>query len=109
MGMNWYEILLSARQIGSQEVKEGKKRAIEAIPFTSAALAEETDLTPPVASAWIGKFKRWGYAIDAGKEESAGGRPARLYALTKWGLIFKRKKKGKVSKPKNIAVNKVNL
>jgi predicted ArsR family transcriptional regulator len=102
MGMTWYEVLYSARRIGSQEGVEKGKKVLLAVPFTSASLAEKTGLTPAIASAWIGKFQRWGYVVLAGKGQSTGGRPARLYELTKWGLRYKRKKKGEVSLPGNM-------
>lgn len=122
--MDWYEVLKAARRVGSRSRKEGGKTFLDAVEFTAAQLADEAGLVsrrltveekklieqgemkPPgspndLAAAWIGKFVRWGYVHPTGKKDSTGGRPVRLYALTRWGLRFERKRTKKPKHSKN--------
>lgn len=96
--MDWYDVFKAARKIGSKEEKRDGKRFLVAAPFTAAQLAIAAKLkgtsksTPQrIASAWIGKFVRWGYAATYETAKSTGGRPPVIYVLTKWGLKFRRR------------------
>lgn len=88
----WYSILLVARTI----VKE---REI----LTSSSLAKKADIPVNVASAWLGKFYRWGYALKSGIQRSKG-RPAYIWGLTDWGMRYKVGKK-MAKPPLRIAAN----
>lgn len=80
--MDWFDILKAARKVGS----EGRT-------VTAEALAKHLTIDPAVASAWLGKFVRWGYALRAGRDTSRRGRPQTVYTLTRWGLEFRAKAK----------------
>lgn len=61
-------------------------------PFGAGALARGARIqkgarsTPDqIASAWLGKFVKWGYARHAGTSQE-GGRWRRRYVLTEYGL-----------------------
>jgi hypothetical protein len=78
----WFEILLSARKLSPD-----KTRA-----FTSAQLAQGADIQPgpkstreQIASAWMSKLVKWGYALHAGKVEGAGVRMTNTYVVTDKG------------------------
>jgi len=73
--MHWYDVLKSVRRISS------------AGEITSSVVADDTDLTPALASAWLGKFTRWGYLVRVGVR-SGHGRPRTVYQLTSWGKRF---------------------
>ena len=74
--MHWYLILKAARKLD---------------PLTSYALAGEVGTTVNIASAWLGKFCRWGYVVRVGSARGAR-RWVRVYELTRWGRRFKPKK-----------------
>jgi len=88
--MDWYDVLKAARRIATRKGV-----------FNSTDLAEEARIEPTaksgahqIASAWLGKFVRWGYVVRAGHEP--GERSWRGYSLTPWGAkIRKGFKKGK--------------
>jgi hypothetical protein len=82
----WYDVLKAARRAS----KNGTDL------LTAAALSEDGFFKPygdrgiHVASAWLSKFVRWGYAVREGSQPS-GKAWARTYRLTKWGLKFRPK------------------
>lgn len=80
--MDWFDVLKAARKVGS----EGKE-------VTAEALAAAARIEASVASAWLGKFVRWGYVLRTGRDTSRRGRPQTVYALTRWGLGFRAKAK----------------
>jgi predicted ArsR family transcriptional regulator len=80
--VNWFDVLKAARKVGS----EGKE-------ITAEALANHLTITPAVASAWLGKFARWGYVLRVGRDTSRRGRPQTVYVVTRWGMEFKAKAK----------------
>ncbi|MGI0147904.1 MAG: hypothetical protein ACREDF_00020 [Thermoplasmata archaeon] len=76
--MNWYGILKAAR-----------KSAIDGL-VTSERLSEKIGVPVRIASAWLGKFVRWGYMLrEVGPGNGRRGRPPMVYRLTRWGLRFK--------------------
>lgn len=76
--MDWYGILRAARRVAV----DGQ--------ITSDVLAEATKTETRVASAWLGKFVRWGYVLRVGRKNGTGrGRPTTIYQLTGWGLRFR--------------------
>jgi hypothetical protein len=100
--MNWFQILKAAR-----------RAAIDG-QITSEALAEEMStktFTVPVkiASAWLGKFVRWGYALrEASVQDGTRGRPKIQYRMTKWGLLREAPEKRKLKdyrKPLKLVAN----
>jgi hypothetical protein len=87
----WWSVLEAARR--------ASRRGKEA--FTASDLAHEARIDATVgddgflkspaesiASAWLGKFVRWGYALRAGSRGSPKGGNAwvRLYTLTEFGV-----------------------
>jgi hypothetical protein len=100
MSMNWFGVLEAARKVGSRAEKD----SVKVLPFTSFELAKEagfkaTSKSSPrdIASAWLGKFVRWGYALRINPVEESyqisRGRPTRIYMLTNWGIKVEPKKK----------------
>ncbi len=76
--MHWYGILKAARRI-----------AVDGI-VTSDKLAEAIGDETRIASAWLGKFYRWGYVLRVGRQNGSGrGRPRTVYQLTSWGVRFR--------------------
>jgi len=78
----WFETLLAARQL-SPDPKHF---------FTAAQLAQAADIQPgprstreQIASAWMSKFVKWGYALSVGKIEGAGVRMNNTYVVTDKG------------------------
>jgi len=78
----WFGVLESCRALG-----EG------GVPFTASQLSETAAIGPgprsaamQVASAWCGKFARWGY-LERGEPVKSGGRgrPTMTYRVTKLG------------------------
>lgn len=89
--MNWFQVLRSARLAASKE------RLIN-----SRALAKAIELPEKDASAWLGKFVRWGYAIRVDREANGRGRPRTIYRLTKYGLERKAPKKTVAYEPQKM-------
>lgn len=76
--MDWYGILRAARR----SAVDGQ--------ITSDVLATAIRSETRVASAWLGKFVRWGYVLRVGRRNGDGrGRPTTVYQLTSWGLRFR--------------------
>ncbi len=91
--MHWYGILKAAR-----------RAAVDGI-VTSDKLAEAIKDEPRVASAWLGKFVRWGYVLRVGRRNGEGrGRPTTLYQLTSWGIRFKPEAKVVVDVPEQMKI-----
>lgn len=86
--MNWFEVLKAARRLS----KRGKE-------ITAAALAEEAGIQrgeksteTQIASAWLGKFAKWGYVKRVETpQDKLGGRPVTFYEMTANGLDKKPK------------------
>lgn len=81
----WYDVLLAVRRASLQ----GQR------PFTAQDVAREagiegTERSSPerIASAWLGKFQRWGYILVEGSAKGAR-RWIRTYTVTDWGMRFK--------------------
>lgn len=102
--MDWFSILEAARQLS----EDG---------FTAEELAQEaeiegTEISKPakIASAWLSKFHRWGYVLQAGTA-SSGRRWVRVWKLTDWGFEYEpgkdHGKKTRTGKPRTKAVRKV--
>ena len=72
----WYAVLLAARGVAIGGV------------LMARALAKETKMPPNVASAWLAKFVRWGYARRSGSAKGPA-RWERVYVLTKYGQTRK--------------------
>lgn len=81
--MDWFNILKAARKCA-----EGEDRTV-----TAAELAAAARIPPDVASAWLGKFARWGYVLRTGRDTSRRGRPQTVYTITRWGMEFRAKAK----------------
>lgn len=80
--MHWWDVLEAVRRVSLA----GER------PFTSMDVAREagikaTERSSPerIASAWLGKFQRWGYIVQKGTAEGAK-RWIRTYTITKYGL-----------------------
>ena len=84
----WFVVLEAARKAS----RNGKR------VFTAAELTEESELQgtigkdgfpvskpEQIASAWLGKFCRWGYACRNGSTGN-GKRWVRTYEMTEYGL-----------------------
>ena len=88
--MDWYSVLLAARRCAS------RKPVFNSTDLSLEAKIEATERSEAhqIASAWLGKFVRWGYAVRAGHDP--GERSWRGYSLTRWGATIKKgyKKKG---------------
>ena len=72
---SWYRILEVVRSVS------------EAGEVNSRALADEAEMDPADASAWLCKLTRWGYLRRSGRSE-LGGKMVR-YELTKYGAAVK--------------------
>ena len=90
----WYKVLLAARRLCTEKEPKKPTNAL----FTASDLSSAAKIKPgekatseKIASGWLGKFVRWGYALRVGSEPSKG-RPFTVYRLTKWAF--------KVRKPK---------
>jgi len=64
-------------------------------PFGAAELAAAAGLSPgprstaeAIASAWLGKMVRWGYAVRVAREAGRRGRARTLYEVTRWGRKY---------------------
>lgn len=83
-------MLLAARRIAS------RKPVFNSTDLSLEAKIESTERSEAhqIASAWLGKFVRWGYVVRAGHDP--GERSWRGYSLTRWGATIKKgfKKKG---------------
>ena len=80
--MTWYTILLGARRASHNGTRDITARdlAIEGkIPPSGSSGSEK------IASAWLGKFARWGYVTRSGHIQGEK-RWSRTYSLTKYGL-----------------------
>jgi predicted ArsR family transcriptional regulator len=57
---------------------------------TPDVLALAVGVEVRIASAWLGKFARWGYVVsEKGGQSGRRGRPQNAYRLTRWGLRFR--------------------
>lgn len=72
---SWYRILEVVRSVS------------EAGEVNSRVLADEAEMDPADASAWLCKLTRWGYLRRSGRSE-LGGKMVR-YELTKHGAAVK--------------------
>jgi hypothetical protein len=80
--MSWFEVLERAREI----CPDGERRFTAAELADHAALAAGGAAKPEqIASAWLAKFVKWGYATRTGKRPGPF-RPLTLYVLTRLGL-----------------------
>lgn len=71
-----------------QDILDAARRAALRGPITSAAVAAEAGVDPRVASAWLGKFCRWGYVVRSGTTPGEK-RWTRTYELTAFGIRYK--------------------
>lgn len=79
----WFNILQVARTL----CPDGKTPFGSGDLSRKARIAEGASSRPEqIASAWLGKFVRWGYAKRVGTSESAERRWRRAYVLTDFGL-----------------------
>ncbi len=78
--MKWFEVLQAVQKL---------HRAGRAL--TSGTVADKTGLPTSTASAWLGKFVRWGYLLRAGSE-SGDRHWVRVYSITSFGKRYKRGK-----------------
>lgn len=93
----WFRVLEAARRVGSRVGRGGP----EALPFTASDLAMEAEIgagakgsPASIASAWIGKFVRWGYAkVHRAEKRFTAGHPVMYYVLTRWGMEFQPRKR----------------
>ncbi len=94
--MGWYNVLLTARGIG---IKRNRTVAFTSTQLAHALGIESTDErnSSSIASAWLCKFRRWGYVVLAGEAQSTGGRPPKMYILTSWGVRCQPSTKKKAS------------
>lgn len=85
----WFDILLAVRKASLDG-----QRPITAQDVSREAKIRDTEKSSAdqIASAWLGKFLRWGYVVVDG---SAKGdrRWIRTYKVTRWGLEFKPSKR----------------
>jgi hypothetical protein len=84
-GKPWYAVLLAARKASLD-----RKR-----PFTASDVAREAGIkgtkvssAERIASAWLGKFHRWGYVLRTGSAKGEK-RWIGIYEMTDWGMRFK--------------------
>jgi hypothetical protein len=85
--MSWFEVLERAREI----CPDGERRFTAADLADHAALAAGGAAKPEqIASAWLSKFVKWGYATRAGRRPGPF-RPLTLYVLTRLGLTCVRR------------------
>jgi len=94
----WFRVLEAARKLspGDRHV------------FTAAHLVKELGIegttdskASQIASAWMGKFVRWGYARRVGQIAGNGARPNTQYVLTPDGRTCKQRT-GKATKLANL-------
>jgi hypothetical protein len=81
--MDWYSVLKIVRRIAS------RKEVFNSTDLAQEAGIKDTEKSEAhqIASAWLGKFVRWGYVVRAGQEP--GERSWRGYRLTSWGARFR--------------------
>lgn len=75
--MRWWSILEAMRSVAARKGE-----------FSSRDLAPAAELSIGVASGWLSKFVRWGYARRVGSE-AGNGRWLRLYSITRYGATRK--------------------
>lgn len=75
----WYQLLAIARDLES--------------PFPATSLAEaaalagtEKSTASQIATAWLSKFVKWGYAEVVKREQGVSGRTVSFYSLTEKGV-----------------------
>lgn len=89
--MDWFEILKAARGIPPNKDSE----LIFTVKDLSAAVGfskTKSGCSPDqVASAWICKFVKWGYAEKVGTIPNPGHKPITTYTLTKEGREVKQR------------------
>lgn len=94
--MQWFDVLMAVRRTSHDGGRD----------FTAFDLAVESlfdrypDRRKAIASAWLGKFARWGYVVRVGSVRGEK-RWARKYKITGYGL--KRPKPGPPPKWKKTA------
>lgn len=76
----WLGVLDAVRAVAQQKT-----------PFGSADVAKALGMAPGVASAWLGKFARWGYVLRVGHKsvKFGAGAPPVLFEVTRWGMEFR--------------------
>lgn len=85
----WYGVLKAIRDVVSAKGGDPLEAA-----FTAEELAEEAGMAQSksgaspswIASAWLGKFVRWGYVVRGGKAPNVAGRAVQTYRITAWGM-----------------------
>lgn len=88
----WFQVLEAVRRLaGPKGVKL----------FTSDGVAQEAGIRDGkkrearhIASAWLGKFLRWGYIAHSGR--AVAGPSRRAYRITDWGLRYEPQRDGQV-------------
>jgi len=91
---NWLLVLEACRRVAAR-AKDGQFTAAE-VALEAKIKATGKSTAQRIASAWLGKFYRWGYVMRVGSK-SGSTRWIGLYELTSWGEEYG---KGKRSKPK---------
>lgn len=82
-GPGWFEVLEAARRLsedGSKRIGASALAADAGIPDTGKSTGSQ------IASGWLSKFVKWGYAVRSGTLEGDGAKWARGYMLTKFGF-----------------------
>lgn len=79
----WWEILIAARELAGDPVA---LTGAGSDTVLASDLAEAAGIPTKLASGWLGKFVRWGYAARVGVQRGAPGRPRTLYVITRWGM-----------------------
>jgi len=94
----WFDVLEAARALS-----KGGKNAFTAADLAKAAELKDTlpspiaegpragqmgkgSTGPAIAAAWLGKFRKWGYAEVEGKVQTGAPRPTYSWKLTPLGL-----------------------
>lgn len=80
--MHWWDVLQAVRRVSL-----AGERLFTAVDVAREAGIEGTERSAPgdIASAWLGKFVRWGYVIQKGTAKGEK-RWIRTYEVTKYGL-----------------------
>lgn len=84
-GLSWYEILVTARKL----IQDGHPLTSENLR-KAAGIPEGPFPSPDKnASAWLSKFKKWGYVKKWETLHNKGFKPKIMWKLTKYGKTIK--------------------
>ena len=94
MALSWYEVLVASRPLPEAGFTARDLASSAGIKESSSGRSTGEQ----IASAWLSKFQRWGYALPSGQKD--GG--MNIWQLTKWGMKVDEPKKKRGSRGEQV-------